>query len=178
MIDKRKKGMVPGLILRPSHIMMMQLPPILRALWGCERKSNLYLLYDKNWNLRVLCWRYFWFKFPTSPSQVSNSALLGVPFLSNSLLPEYTPLSNTRRFRGGEGGGMLMFRVVRCILQTLNTVKGFHNYHKFYQHPPTYYTKERVYSEHLNLPIRQLEREKDLNYFMSCLEKFPKLWSV
>ena len=108
---------------------------------------------------------HFWFKFPTSPSQVSNSALPGVPFLSNSLLPEYAPLSNTRRFQGG-GGGMLMFRVVRCILQTLNTVKGLHNYHKFYQHPPAYYAKKRVYSEHLNLPIPQLEREKDLNYFM------------
>ena len=61
---------------------------------------------------------------------------------------------------------MLMFRVVRCILQTLNIVKGLHNYHKFYQHPPAYYAKKRVYSEHLNLPIPQLEREKDLNYFM------------
>ena len=61
---------------------------------------------------------------------------------------------------------MLMFRVVRCDLQTLNIFKGLHNYHKFYQHPPAYYAKKRVYSEHLNLPIRQLEREKDLNYFM------------
>ena len=61
---------------------------------------------------------------------------------------------------------MLMFRVVRCILQTLNIVKGLHNYHKFYQHPPAYYAKKRVYGEHLNLPIRQLEGEKDLNYFM------------
>ena len=85
--------------------------------------------------------------------------------MSNSLLPEYAPLSNTRWFQGG-GGGMLMFRVVRCILQTLNTVKGLHNYHKFYQHPPAYYATKRVYSEHLNLPIRQLEREKDLHYFM------------
>ena len=67
---------------------------------------------------------------------------------------------------GGGGGGMLTLRVVRCILQTLNTVKGLHNYHKFYQHPPAYYTKRRVYSGHLDLPIRQLEREKDLNYFM------------
>ena len=67
---------------------------------------------------------------------------------------------------GGGGGGMLTLRVVRCILQTLNTVKGLHNYHKFYQHLPAYYTKRRVYSGHLNLPIRQLEREKDLNYFM------------
>ena len=67
---------------------------------------------------------------------------------------------------GGGGGGMLTLRVVRCILQTLNTAKGLHNYHKFYQHPPAYYTKRRVDSGHLNLPIRQLEREKDLNYFM------------
>ena len=106
MIDKRKKGMVPGLILRPSHVMMMQLPPILRALWWCERKSNLYLLYDKNWNLRVLCWRYLTFLVQIShlTRQVSNSALPGVPFLSNSLLSGYGPLSNTRRFGGGEGG--------------------------------------------------------------------------
>ena len=107
---------------------------------------------------------HFWFKFLTSPSQVSSSALPGVPFLSNSLLLGYAPLSNTRRFLGG--GGMLSLRAVRCILQTLNKVKGLHNYHKFYQHPPAYYTKKRVYSGHLNLPIRQLEQERDLNYFM------------
>ena len=38
---------------------MMQLPPILSALCWCGRNSNLYLLYDKNWNLRVLRWRDF-----------------------------------------------------------------------------------------------------------------------
>lgn len=117
MIDKRKKGMVPGLILRPSHIMMMQLPPILRALRWCERKSNLYLLYDKNWNLRVLCWRYLTFLVQIShlTRQVSNSALPGVPFLSNSLLPEYAPLSNTRRFWGGGEGGCWCFELYGAI---------------------------------------------------------------
>ena len=103
--------------------------------------------------------------FPTSPSQVSNSALPGVPFFVKFPTPWVRTTVKYPKVSGG-GGGMLMFRVVRCILQTLNTVKGLHNYHKFYQHPPAYYAKKRVYSEHLNLPIRQLEREKDLNYFM------------
>ena len=85
---------------------MMQLPPILRALCWCERKSNLYLLYDKNWNLRVLRWRDL-----TVSVQISHltrarfkSCTPGVPFVSNSPLPGYGPLSNTRRLPGRGGG--------------------------------------------------------------------------
>ena len=102
---------------------MMQLPPILSALCWCERKSNLYLLYDKNWNLRVLRWRDL-----TVSVQISHltrarfkSCTPGVPFVSNSPLPGYGPLSNTRRLPG-TGGGMSPLRVERRILQTLNTV--------------------------------------------------------
>ena len=108
MIDKRKKGMVPGLILRPSHIMLMQLPPILSALWWCERKSNLYLLYDKNWNLRVLRWRHLTFSVQIShltKASFKLCTLSGMPFVSNSLLPGNGPLSNTRSLlERGEGG--------------------------------------------------------------------------
>ena len=108
---------------------------------------------------------HFWFKFPTSPAKFlilhSRECLFcQIPY---SLSTHHCQIPEGF---GGGGGGMLMFQVVRCILQTLNTVKGLHNYHKFYQHPPAYYAKKRVYSEHLNLPIPQLEREKDLNYFM------------
>ena len=85
---------------------MMQLPPILSALCWCERKSNLYLLYDKNWNLRVLRWRDL-----TVSVQISHltrarfkSCTPGVPFVSNSPLPGYGPLSNTRRLPGRGGG--------------------------------------------------------------------------
>ena len=85
---------------------MMQLPPILSALCWCERKSNLYLLYDKNWNLRVLRWRDL-----TVSVQIFHltrarfkSCTPGVPFVSNSPLPGYGPLSNTRRLPGRGGG--------------------------------------------------------------------------
>ena len=124
---------------------MMQLPPILSALCWCERKSNLYLLYDKNWNLRVLRWRDL-----TVSVQISHltrarfkSCTPGVPFVSNSPLPGYGPLSNTRRLPG-RGGGMSPLRVERRILQTLNTIRGLYNYHKFCQRPAAYYTKKRV----------------------------------
>ena len=137
--------MVPGLILKLWKIMMMQLPPILSALCWCERKSNFYLLYDKNWNLRVLRWRDL-----TVSVQISHltrarlkSSTPGVPFVSNSPLPGYGPLSNTRRLPG-RGGGMSPLRVERRILQTLNTVRGLYNSHKFCQRPAAYYTKKRV----------------------------------
>ena len=44
----------------------------------------------------------------------------------------------------GEGRGMSPLRVERRILQTLNTVRGLYNYHKFCQRPAAYYTKKRV----------------------------------
>ena len=91
--------------------MMMQLPPILSVLCWCERKSNLYLLYDKNLNLRVLRRRDL-----TVSVQISHltrarlkSCTPGVPFVSNSPLPGYGPLSNTRRLPG-RGGGMSPLR--------------------------------------------------------------------
>ena len=132
--------MVPGLILKLWKIMMMQLPPILSALCWCERKSNLYLLYDKNWNLRVLRWRDLTVsvQFSTSPGHVSNPAL---PECLLCQIPH--SLSNTRRLPG-RGGGMSPLRVERRILQTLNTVRGLYNYHKFCQRPAAYYTKKRV----------------------------------
>ena len=45
---------------------------------------------------------------------------------------------------GCRGGGMSPLRVERRILQTLNTVRGLYNYHKFCQRPAAYYTKKRV----------------------------------
>ena len=140
--------MVPGLILRPSHIMMMQLPAS-HTEWVVVMWVQIKLVSP--------LWQKF--KFESTPlerldifgsnflTQTSFEfcSLRNAFFLSNSLLPMYGPLSNTRRLLGGGGGerGMLTLRVVRCILQTLKTVKGLHNYHKFYQHPAAYYTKKR-----------------------------------
>ena len=119
---------------------MMQLPPILSALCWCERKSNLYLLYDKNWNLRVLRWRdfqnSFGSNFPPHPGTFqilhSRSAFcvkFPTPWVRNTV--KYPKVA-------GEGRGISPLRVERRILQTLNTD------HKFCQRPAAYYTKKRV----------------------------------
>ena len=103
---------------------MMQLPPILSALCWCERKSNLYLLYDKNWNLRVLRWRdfqnSFGSNFPPHPGTFqilhSRSAFcvkFPTPWVRTTV--KYPKVA-------GEGRGMSPLRVERGILQTLNTV--------------------------------------------------------
>ena len=143
---------------------MMQLPPILSALCWCERKSNLYLLYDKNWNLRVLRWRDL-----TVSVQISHltrarlkSCTPGVPFVSNSPLPSYGPLSNTRRLPG-RGGGCHRFELNGAFYKrwtqsgVCTTITSFAN-------APRPIIQRNVFPDgHLNLPIRQLEREKDLN---------------
>ena len=158
---------------------MMQLPPILSALCWCERKSNLYLLYDKNWNLRVLRWRDL-----TVSVQISHltrarfkSCTPGVPFVSNSPLPGYGPLSNTRRLPG-RGGGCHRFELNGAFYKRW-TQSGVCTTITSSANAPRPIIQRNVFPNgHLNLPIRQLEREKDLSYFMSCLEKFPKLWLV
>ena len=159
--------MVPGLILKLWKIMMMQLPPILRALCWCERKSNLYLLYDKNWNLRVLRWRDL-----TVSVQISHltrarfkSCTPGVPFVSNSPLPGYGPLSNTRRLPG-RGGGCHRFELNGAFYKRW-TQSGVCTTITSSANAPRPIIQRNVFPDgHLNLPIRQLEREKDLSYFM------------
>ena len=159
--------MVPGLILKLWKIMMMQLPPILSALCWCERKSNLYLLYDKNWNLRVLRWRDL-----TVSVQISHltrarlkSCTPGVPFVSNSPLPGYGPLSNTRRLPG-RGGGCHRFELNGAFYKRW-TQSGVCTTITSSANAPRPIIQRNVFPDgHLNLPIRQLEREKDLNYFM------------
>ena len=159
--------MVPGLILKLWKIMMMQLPPILSALCWCERKSNLYLLYDKNWNLRVLRWRDL-----TVSVQISHltrarfkSCTPGVPFVSNSPLPGYGPLSNTRRLPG-RGGGCHRFELNGAFYKRW-TQSGVCTTITSSANAPRPIIQRNVFLDgHLNLPIRQLEREKDLSYFM------------
>ena len=146
---------------------MMQLPPILSALCWCERKSNLYLLYDKNWNLRVLRWRDL-----TVSVQISHltrarfkSCTPGVPFVSNSPLPGYAPLSNTRRLPG-RGGGCHRFELNGAFYKRW-TQSGVCTTITSSANAPRPIIQRNVFPDgHLNLPIRQLEREKDLNYFM------------
>ena len=146
---------------------MMQLPPILSALCWCERKSNLYLLYDKNWNLRVLRWRDL-----TVSVQISHltrarfkSCTPGVPFVSNSPLPGYAPLSNTRRL-SGRGGGCHRFELNGAFNKRW-TQSGVCTTITSSANAPRPIIQRNVFPDgHLNLPIRQLEREKDLNYFM------------
>ena len=146
---------------------MMQLPPILSALCWCERKSNLYLLYDKNWNLRVLRWRDL-----TVSVQISHltrarfkSCTPGVPFVSNSPLPGYAPLSNTRRL-SGRGGGCHRFELNGAFYKRW-TQSGVCTTITSSANAPRPIIQRNVFPDgHLNLPIRQLEREKDLNYFM------------
>ena len=146
---------------------MMQLPPILSALCWCERKSNLYLLYDKNWNLRVLRWRDL-----TVSVQISHltrarfkSCTPGVPFVSNSPLPGYGPLSNTRRLPG-RGGGCHRFELNGAFYKRW-TQSGVCTTITSSANAPRPNIQRNVFPDgHLNLPIRQLEREKDLNYFM------------
>ena len=158
---------MPGLILKLWKIMMMQLPPILSALCWCERKSNLYLLYDKNWNLRVLRWRDL-----TVSVQISHltrarfkSCTPGVPFVSNSPLPGYGPLSNTRRLPG-RGGGCHRFELNGAFYKRW-TQSGVCTTITSSANAPRPIIQRNVFPDgHLNLPIRQLEREKDLNYFM------------
>ena len=159
--------MVPGLILKLWKIMMMQLPPILSALCWCERKSNLYLLYNKNWNLRVLRWRDL-----TVSVQISHltrarfkSCTPGVPFVSNFPLPGYAPLSNTRRL-SGRGGGCHRFELNGAFYKRW-TQSGVCTTITSSANAPRPIIQRNVFPDgHLNLPIRQLEREKDLNYFM------------
>ena len=146
---------------------MMQLPPILSALCWCERKSNLYLLYDKNWNLRVLRWRDL-----TVSVQISHltrarfkSCTPGVPFVSNSPLPGYGPLSNTRRLPG-RGGGCHRFELNGAFYKRW-TQSGVCTTITSSANAPRPIIQRNVFPDgHLNLPIRQLEREKDLSYFM------------
>ena len=146
---------------------MMQLPPILSALCWCERKSNLYLLYDKNWNLRVLRWRDL-----TVSVQISHltrarfkSCTPGVPFVSNSPLPGYAPLSNTRRL-SGRGGGCHRFELNGAFYKRW-TQSGVCTTITSSANAPRPIIQRNVFPDgHLNLPIRQLEREKDLSYFM------------
>ena len=146
---------------------MMQLPLILSALCWCERKSNLYLLYDKNWNLRVLRWRDL-----TVSVQISHltrarfkSCTPGVPFVSNSPLPGYGPLSNTRRLPG-RGGGCHRFELNGAFYKRW-TQSGVCTTITSSANAPRPIIQRNVFPDgHLNLPIRQLEREKDLNYFM------------
>ena len=125
---------------------MMQLPPILSALCWCERKSNLYLLYDKNWNLRVLRWRDFQNSFGSNfPPHPGTFQILHSRSASCVKFP--TPwVRTTVKYPKvvGEGRGMSPLRVERRILQTLNTVRGLYNYHKLCQRPAAYYTKKRV----------------------------------
>ena len=146
---------------------MMQLPPILSALCWCERKSNLYLLYDKNWNLRVLRWRDL-----TVSVQISHltrarfkSCTPGVPFVSNSPLPGYAPLSNTQRL-SGRGGGCHRFELNGAFYKRW-TQSGVCTTITSSANAPRPIIQRNVFPDgHLNLPIRQLEREKDLSYFM------------
>ena len=146
---------------------MMQLPPILSALCWCERKSNLYLLYDKNWNLRVLRWRdfqnSFGSNFPPHPGTFqilhSRSAFcvkFPTPWVRTTVkYPKVAGEGGCHRF---ELNGAFYKRWTQSGVCTTITSSA---------NAPRPIIQRNVFPDgHLKLPIRQLEREKDLNYFM------------
>ena len=107
----------------------------------------------------------FRFKFPTSPGHVSN------PALPECLLCQIPHSLGTHHCqipegcRGGEGGchrfelnGAFYKRWTQSGVCTTITSSA---------NAPRPIIQRNVFPDgHLNLPIRQLEREKDLNYFM------------
>ena len=76
--------------------------------------------------------------FPPHQSKFQIMHTLGNAFCVKFFTPWERTTVKYPKLAGAGGGGMLTLRVVRCILQTLNAVKGLHNYRKFYQHPAAY----------------------------------------